>query len=225
MGVKIVHKSVLLCTALFVLFVSDALAQKSLFSIARLKYGGGGDWYNDPSAIPNLLQFIKENTNIAVMEEQAVTEALDEQLFSYPVLFMTGHGRISFTTEEIVRLRHYLAHGGFLYADDDYGMDSSFREMMKKIFPDNGLVELPFSHDIYKSHYKFENGLPKTHEHDKKAPKGYGIFFQGRLVVFYTYETNLSDGWADPEVHGDPPAKREEALKMGTNIMIYVLNN
>jgi len=150
---------------------------------------------------------------------------LDEQLFAYPVLFITGHGRIAFATEEIVRLRHYLTHGGFLYADDDYGMDSSFREMMKKIFPDNELVELPFSHDIYKIHYKFENGLPKTHEHDKKPPKGYGIFFQGRLVVFYTYETNLSDGWADPEVHGDPLAKREEALKMGTNIMIYVLNN
>ena len=139
---------------------------------------------------------------------------------------MTGHGRILLSDEEISQLRMYLLRGGFLYADDDYGMDKSFREVMKKVFPDKPLLELPFSHDIYRIHYRFDNGLPKIHEHDEKPPQGFGIFDDaGRLMVFYTFETNLSDGWADPNVHNDPPEKREAALRMGTNIVVWALLN
>ncbi|MFQ5637057.1 MAG: DUF4159 domain-containing protein [bacterium] len=198
---------------------------QSEFVLARLKYHGGGDWYNDPSIIPNLLQFMAENTNVDVGESEVVVEIMDEDLFSHPVIFMTGHGRISFSKEEAARLRLYLTSGGFLYADDDYGMDKSFRKQMKKVFPKDDLVEMPFSHPIYHSHFGFSNGLPKTHEHDGGPPKGFGLYYEGRLVVFYTFGTNISDGWADPSVHGDPPDVRQKALEMGTNIMVYALMN
>ncbi|MCR4440173.1 MAG: DUF4159 domain-containing protein [bacterium] len=204
---------------------SPAAAQGELFTVARVRYAGGGDWYNDPSAIPNLLSFMAEHTNVRVASDQVVVGIMDEKLFSYPVLYLTGHGRISFSPQEVERLRHYLTHGGFLYADDDYGMDSFFRAEMAKVFPGKRFVELPFSHEIYHIHFDFPQGLPKTHEHDGKPPQGFGLFCEGRLVVFYTYETNISDGWVDPEVHGDPPEKRLEALQMGTNIMIYALTH
>jgi len=192
--------------------------------IARVKYRGGGDWYNDPSAIPNLCRYLKTYTGIDVAEDEAKVSLTDETLFSYPILFLTGHGRILFSEEEIDRLRTYLLRGGFLYADDDYGMDKHFRESMKKVFPDRQLMELPFSHGIYHIHFRFNNGLPKIHEHDEKPPQGFGLFDdEGRLMVFYSYETNISDGWADPEVHNDPPEKREAALKMGSNIMVWAL--
>lgn len=192
--------------------------------IARVKYRGGGDWYNDPSAIPNLCRYLKTYTGIDVAEDEAKVSLTDETLFSYPILFLTGHGRILFSEEEIDRLRTYLLRGGFLYADDDYGMDKPFRESMKKVFPDRQLMELPFSHGIYHIHFRFNNGLPKIHEHDEKPPQGFGLFDdEGRLMVFYSYETNISDGWADPEVHNDPPEKREAALKMGSNIMVWAL--
>ncbi len=202
-----------------------ALAQGEAFTIARVRYAGGGDWYNDPSAIPNLLKFMGEQTNVRVARDQVVVSIMDEKLFSYPVLYLTGHGRIVFSPQEVERLRHYLTHGGFLYADDDYGMDSFFRSEMAKVFPDKRLVELPFSHEIYHMHFHFPQGLPKIHEHDGKPPQGFGLFHEGRLVVYYTYETNISDGWVDPEVHGDPPEKRLEALQMGTNIMLYALTH
>lgn len=202
-----------------------AMAQGEVFTLARLRYAGGGDWYNDPSAIPNLLKFIGEQTPVAVAKDQVVVSIMDEKLFSYPVLFLTGHGRISFSPQEVERLRTYLTHGGFLYADDDYGMDSYFRAEMAKVFPDKRFVELPFSHEIYHIHFDFPQGLPKIHEHDSKPPQGFALFHEGRMVVFYTYETNISDGWVDPEVHGDPPEKRLEALQMGTNIMIYALTH
>ena len=197
--------------------------KKSLFTIARLEYHGGGDWYNDPSAIPNLLDFIRKQTNIPTAVDEKKVSILDEELFSYPILFMTGHGRISFSEEEARRLRNYLTHGGFLYADDDYGMDKYFRAVMKQVFPDKEMVELPFTHPIYHAHFQFNNGLPKIHEHDGGPPHGYGIFHQGRMVVFYSFNTNISDGWVDPEVHKDPEDVRQKALQMGTNIIIYAL--
>ena len=203
---------------------SQTRKESSSLMIARVKYRGGGDWYNDPSAIPNLCRYLKTYTGIDVAEDEAKVSLTDETLFSYPILFLTGHGRILFSEEEIDRLRTYLLRGGFLYADDDYGMDKPFRESMKKVFPDRQLMELPFSHGIYHIHFRFNNGLPKIHEHDEKPPQGFGLFDdEGRLMVFYSYETNISDGWADPEVHNDPPEKREAALKMGSNIMVWAL--
>lgn len=196
------------------------------WQIARLKYSGGGDWYNDPSAVPNLCRFLKSKTGIDIAEKEAHVSIMDEELFSYPILFMTGHGKIVFDTAEADRLRNYLLNGGFLYADDDYGMDMHFRKVMKVLFPGRPMVELPFHHDIYHIHFIFPNGLPKIHEHDKKPPQGFGIFDDtGRLMVYYTYETNLSDGWADPDVHKDPPEKREAALRMGANIILWALLN
>ena len=192
--------------------------------IARVKYSGGGDWYNDPSAIPNLCRYLRAHTNIDVAENEAKVSLTDETLFAHPILYLTGHGRITLTDEEATRLRTYLLRGGFLYADDDYGLDVSFRAAMKKVFPDRELIELPFSHGIYHIHYPFDNGLPKIHEHDNKPPQGFGILDDaGRLMVFYTYETNISDGWSDPQVHNNPPEKREAALKMGVNIVIWAL--
>lgn len=206
---------------------TDVLAQVTnhgnVLKVARLKYGGGGDWYNDRSIIPNLMREVNERTDIEALEEETILELTDPELFQHPFLFMTGHGNIRFSEEEIRRLRLYLSHGGFLYADDDYGMDEAFRREIKRVFPEKDLVELPFSHQIYHILYDFPSGLPKIHEHDNKPPQGFGIVYQGRLVVFYTYETNISDGWADPEVHQDPAEIREQAFRMGLNILIYAL--
>lgn len=195
------------------------------FQIARLKYSGGGDWYNDPSAEVNLLKFVQAKTNIKVNAEYKFVDVSSDEIFSYPFLFITGHGNIVFSTDEVNRLRKYLENGGFLYIDDDYGMDKAIRREMKKVFQQNDFVEIPFSHKIFNIFYKFENGTPKTHEHDKNAPQTFGIFLGNRLAVLYTFESNPSDGWADPEVHNDPSNKREEALKFGTNIIIYALSN
>jgi hypothetical protein len=191
--------------------------------VARLKYGGGGDWYNDRSIIPNLLHKVNERTEIKAVEEETILELTDPELFQHPFLFMTGHGNVRFSEEEIQRLRHYLTHGGFLYADDDYGMDKAFRREIKRVFPEKDLVELPFNHPIYHALYDFPSGPPKIHEHDGKPPQGFGLLHQGRLILFYTYESNISDGWADPEVHQDPPPIREQAFRMGLNIIVYTL--
>ncbi len=191
--------------------------------IARLKYSGGGDWYNDPSEEVNLLNFVHQNTGIDVDPEYTFVELSDEKLFSFPILFMTGHGNAVFSEYEVKRLREYLEAGGFLYADDDYGLDKAFRREIKKVFSDLPLVELPFSYGLFHVHYEFPRGVPKTHEHDGKPPQAFGIFLNGRLVVLYTYESNPSDGWADPEVHKDPPEKRLEALQFGTNIVVWAL--
>ena len=219
----------------FVIFVvsftlnSSLFPQKqslgSQFTIARLKYNGGGDWYNDPSSIPNMLNYLKRFTNINAAENEIRISLLDDDLFMYPFLFMTGHGRISFSSEEANRLRLYLSSGGFLYADDDYGMDEHFRREMKKVFPGETLIEIPFSHGVYHIQFDFVGGLPKIHEHDGGIPKGFGLFHDGRLVTFYTFNTNISDGWADPEVHGDSQEIREMAFRMGTNIIVYALMN
>ena len=198
---------------------------ESQFRIARLKYSGGGDWYNDPSAEINLLTFVRAKTGMDIDARYEFIDLLSDKLFTVPFLFMTGHGNISFSDAEVERLRAYLANGGFLYADDDYGMDKAFRREMKRVFPDRDLVELPFSHGLYHSFFPFPNGVPKTHEHDGKPPQGFGILDYGRLVVYYTYESNPSDGWADPDVHHDPPKVREEALQFGTNIVVWAMTH
>lgn len=197
--------------------------EKSAFKIARVKYSGGGDWYNDQSAEVNLLKFVHENTNINVEPVFFYVDLANDNLFLYPVIFLTGHGNINLTDKEATNLRTYLENGGFLYIDDDYGLDEYIRKELKKIFPDKDLIEIPYSHQIYHCHFSFDRGLPKIHEHDNKPPQGYGIFHNGRMCIFYTYETNISDGWADPEVHKNPPEKRQAALKMGTNIIVFAL--
>lgn len=193
------------------------------FTIGRLKYGGGGDWYSNPSSLPNLLAAINERTSIRAAPKEDIVEITDPKLFQYPYLYMNGHGNVRFTEEEVKILRNYFAAGGFLHADDNYGMDSSFRREIKKIFADSPLIELPFDHEIYNSFYDFPNGLPKIHEHDEKPAQGFGVFYDNRLVVFYTYECDLGDGWENPAVHNDPPEKREAAIKMGINIVVYSL--
>lgn len=195
------------------------------FTMARLKFGGGGDWYNGPTEIPNLLAFIRSRTRIQTAEREARVEIMDEDLFAYPVLYLTGHGNIRFTEDEVMRLRTYLEHGGFLFANDDYGLDRAFRREIKRTFPDKELVELPPSFGIFQSPFPFPDGLPKIHEHDGKRPQAFGIFHEGRLVVFYNYECDLGDGWNDAAVHNDPPEKRDAALKMGTNVVVWALTH
>ncbi len=193
--------------------------------LARLKYGGGGDWYNGPTEIPNFARELKKRIQLNVSEKEKVVTLLDKDLYKYPFLFMAGHGNVSFTPQEAKALREYLEAGGFLYADDDYGMDASFRREMKKVFPEAKWQEIPRNHLLYNGFYKFPKGLPKIHEHEPGPPKGLGIFIKGRLVVFYTFNTNISDGWDSPDVHNDPPEKREQAFRMGVNLMVYVLTN
>lgn len=200
-------------------------AQSGDFRLTRLKYQGGGDWYNDQSADINLMRFIAENTNLKVKAEYNFADLSSDDLSAYPVLFLTGHGNIVFSENEAEKLRNYLINGGFLYVDDDYGLDQAFRREIKKVFPDKELTEVPYSHKIYNIMFKFPDGPPKTHKHDEKPGQGFGIFYNERLVVYYTYESNPSDGWADPEVHNDPEEKRIEALKFGTNIILYALTN
>lgn len=195
------------------------------FQLARIKYRGGGDWYNDPSALKNLAEFTSRQVPIAVDPEYDDVDIGSRDLFQYPFVFLTGHGTININSAEASNLREYLDNGGFLYVDDDYGLDESFREMMNSVYPEEELVELPFDHPVYHQLYDFPRGLPKIHEHDGKPPQGFGLFRNGRLVVFYTYECNLSDGWANPEVHNDPESVRQQALQMGANILIYALTN
>ena len=199
-------------------------SQSSALLIWQMKYAGGGDWYNDPSAEVNLLRYARTAAGLDADPAYTAVEAGSEQLFSFPVVFLTGHGNIVLSDRDVRNLRTYLQNGGFLYADDDYGMDRSFRREMKKVFPDQELTELPFSHGLYHTPYPFPSGPPKTHAHDDKPPRGFGLFHNGRLIVYYTVESNPSDGWADPEVHGDPAEKREEALRFGTNILVQALS-
>jgi len=210
---------------IFAFSVLPAQKQDSKFNIARVKYSGGGDWYNDPSSEVNLLEYIDKQTNIPVNPKYVYVDLASDNLFLYPLIYITGHGNLKFSSTEIMKLKAYLENGGFLYIDDDYGLDEYIRAEMKRIFPNQDLIELPFSHGIYHSHFEFPNGLPKIHEHDKKPPKGYGLFHDGRLCVYYTYETNLADGWADEKIHQNPQKKREDALKMGTNIIVWALSN
>ena len=193
------------------------------FTIARVQYGGGGDWYCDPSSIPNLLEYLRSNTPMSKASKEVRIKLTDSNANQFPYLYITGHGNIRFSNNEIIALRSILSNGGFLHADDNYGMDKSFRREMKKVFPNKKFVELPYSHPVFSSYYKFENGLPKVHEHDNKPPQALAIFENDKLIVLYTYESDLGDGWEDATVHNDSPEIREAALKMGVNIIYYAL--
>ena len=190
--------------------------------IARIKYGGGGDWYSDPSSLPNLMREFRKRTGIPAAEAEKVMEIGEPELFAYPFLYMTGHGNIRLTAEELSRLREHLLGGGFLYADDNYGMDQSFRAMVTDLFPERRLMPVPFDHAIYHAVYDLE-GPPKIHEHDGKPPEGLGVFDGERLMIFYTYESDIGDGLEDGDVHGDPPGKHEQAVRMAVNVLYFAL--
>ena len=192
-------------------------------TIARLQYDGGGDWYANPSSLPNLLAAVRDRTGIPVARREATVTALSPALRDHPYLYMTGHGNVSFSPAERAALRDYLLSGGFLHADDNYGLDESFRAEMAEIFPDAELTEIPPDHPVFHVLYDFDDGLPKIHEHDGAAPQAFGIFRNGRMLVFYSYESDLGDGWEDEGVHDDPPAIREQAIRMGVNLFLFVL--
>ena len=192
-------------------------------SIGRLQYGGGGDWYANPSSIPNLLTAIGTHTVVAIADRETVVSLTGPELWETPYLHMTGHGNVSFSNEEIVMLRRFVRNGGFLHADDNYGMDTSFRREMVRVFPDDPLVTVPLDHPVYNIVFEFEDGLPKIHEHDGEPAEGLGIFVGGRLAVFYSYQSDLGDGWEDANVHGDPADLRDAALRMGVNLFVYAL--
>lgn len=193
--------------------------------LALLKYNGGGDWYANPTSLTNLAEFCNSALGTELNPDYATVEVGSADLFNYPFLHLTGHGNIVFSPAEAENLRNYLIGGGFLHADDNYGIDPYLRVALKQVFPELTLVELPFEHEIYKQKFKFPNGLPKVHEHDGKAPQGFGLIYEGRLVVFYTFECDLGDGWEDPDVHKDPPDVRQKALQMGANIVSYAFKN
>lgn len=193
--------------------------------IALLKYNGGGDWYANPTSLPNLVKFCNQNINTKLNPKIATVEPGSAELFLYPFVHMTGHGNVIFSANDIQNLRNYLTSGGFLHIDDNYGMDTYIKKEIKKLFPENPLTEIPKSHPIFQGPYPFTNGLPKIHEHDNKQPQAFGIFIEGRLALLYTYECDLGDGWENQEVHNDPISVREKALKMGANIINYVFKN
>ncbi len=206
---------------IFLLLFTALVSKGQQMQLGLLVYGGGGDWYANPTALKNLAKFANQQLGTNFSLQEAQVEVGSSEIFNYPILFATGHGRISFSEAEADNLRTYLISGGFLHIDDNYGMDKYVRPALKKVFPELELVELPFSHPVYHQKYTFNNGLPKIHEHDKKAPKGYGLIYQGRLCCFYSVETDLNDGWEDPEVHNDASEKRKEALQMGANIIQF----
>jgi len=203
---------------------SQSFSTPGAFSITRLHYAGGGDWYSDPSSLPNLLEYISIHTDIIVNPIEQRAQIGDDIFFQSHYIYITGHGNIFFTDADAQTLREHLLNGVFLHADENYGMDKSFRREIKKVFPDKDWVELPPTHEIFNIYYKFPNGLPKVHEHDGKRPQALGLFEGDKLIVLYTYECDLGDGWEDPNAHNDPPEIRDEALKMGTNIVLYALS-
>jgi hypothetical protein len=215
----------LLALTLSVIGLSGAgVAQVDSLTMARLKYGGGGDWYANPSSLPNLLSAVRERTGLPTARREATVSPLDPTLADYPYLYLTGHGDVRFTPAERVALRNYLTSGGFLHADDNYGLDASFRREVSEIFPDAELREIPPDHPVFRIFYPLPEGLPKIHEHDGAPPQALGIFHEGRLVVFYSYESDLGDGWEDPDVHDDPAELREAALRMGVNLFLFALS-
>jgi hypothetical protein len=204
---------------------ADVPVDPSWFTVARLHYGGGGDWYWGSSAIPNLLKFVEENTNIPVSHDEVRVRPSESRLFSYPFVYATGHGNIRLSDDDLTNMRRYLTNGGFWFISDSYGMDESVRRELKRVFPDRALVELPYSHALYQTPYQFPDGPPKIHEHDSKPPRGYAILDGDRVVVYYLFESDIGDGWEDPQVHNDSPQKRQDALQMGTNIIVYSLTH
>jgi hypothetical protein len=192
-------------------------------TIGRLHYEGGGDWYANPSSLPNLLKAIRERTALRTAAEEKVVMLAEDDLWNVPYLYMTGHGNVRFSDADLEVLRRFLQQGGFLHVDDNYGMDESIRRELARLFPDRPLTEVPVDHPVYHLVYDFPRGIPKIHEHDKKPAQGFGIFLDGRLAVFYSYETDLGDGWEDAEVHNDPAERRESALRMGVNLFAYAV--
>ena len=192
-------------------------------TIGRLKYEGGGDWYANPSSLPNLLDAIRARTRLDVAAREQVVTLASDALWSVPFLHMTGHGNVRFSERDLETLRRYLRQGGFLHIDDNYGMDESIRRELARLFPDRELVEVPHDHPVYRVVYAFPQGIPKIHAHDELPAQGLGIFLDGRLAVYYSYQTDLGDGWEDPDVHRDPTEKREDALRMGVNLYAYAV--
>tara|TARA_Y100001980_G_C14556840_1_gene351127 strand:- start:18817 stop:19485 length:669 start_codon:yes stop_codon:yes gene_type:complete len=190
--------------------------------IAKLKYDGGGDWYANKTALPNLIAFCNQNLGTDIAKDEEIVEVGSPDLFTFPYVYMTGHGNVVFSDHQAENLRKYLTSGGFLHIDDNYGLDQFIRVELKKVFPNLEFVEIPFTHPIYHQKYDFNNGLPKIHEHDGQPPQGFGIFYEGRLVCFYSYESDLGNGWEDKSIYNDPEEVRQQALKMGANIISYV---
>nr|WP_258543811.1 DUF4159 domain-containing protein [Parvicella tangerina] len=197
---------------------------KGTYQFAVLKYNGGGDWYANPTSVPNLVKFCNQQLSMKIDEEVPFVDVGSVELFNYPLVHMTGHGNVVFNNQEAENLRAYLVSGGFLHISDNYGMDKFVRAEMKKVFPGLEFIELPFNHPIYHQDFEFNKGLPKIHEHDNKAPQGFGLIYEGRLVCFYDYECDLGDGWEDPDVHNDSDEARTKALQMGANMVQYVFN-
>jgi len=209
-------------TTVVILLVTNIILGQE-FSIARVNYGGGGDWYCDPSSIPNILNYLTKNTSIKADHDEYRIKLTTKELRGHPYLYMTGHGNIRFTNEEIIQLREYLMGGGFLHTDDNYGLNTSFRREMKRVFPDRDFVELPHDHAVFHSFFDMPNGLPKIHEHDGKPPQLFALYNEDRIMVIYSYESDLGDGWEDEEVHNDPSELRVAALQMGVNIIYFAL--
>ena len=206
---------------LIVGFTIQGAEAQSSFKIARLKYGGGGDWYANKTSLPNLIKFSNAQLKMNIFPEEDVVEVGSNDIFQYPFVHMTGHGNVFFTESEARNMRNYLLSGGFLHIDDNYGLDPFVRREMKKVFPELSFVELPYDHPIYHQKYNFPNGLPKVHQHDGKVPQGFGLIYQGRLVCFYSYECDLGNGWEDQSVYNDPEELRQQALRMGANLLGY----
>ena len=215
-------KKILLIIIVFVFSILNAFENE--YQIARLHYQGGGDWYNDQDTIPNIAEYLNNTLNTKFSRIQAIVSPDDPKLFEYPFIFMTGHGTVNFNNKEAENIRTYLERGGFLYVDDDYGLNKTFQHEINKIFPDKDLVELPASHELFHCYFDFPNGLPKIHKHDDKRPQAFGIFdVDGRLMLLYTYESNISDGWSN--VHDDPENLRELAFQFGVNLFYYIMTN
>lgn len=208
----------LIISAMLLVTHEKALAQ---LKIAKLKYGGGGDWYANKTALPNLIKFCNAQLSMNLSADEDAVDVGSRDLFTYPYVYMTGHGNVVFSSDEAQNLRNYLIAGGFLHIDDNYGLDKFIRLELKKVFPELELVELPFTHPIYHQKFDFPKGLPKIHEHDGKPAQGFGLLYEGRLVAFYSYECDLGNGWEDQRIHNDPETKRQEALQMGANIISF----
>ena len=212
---------------IFVLLLTknNTLVAQASFKIAKMKYGGGGDWYCNKTSLGNLIMFCNSNLRTNIAPEEDIVEPSSPELFTYPFVHLTGHGNVVFNETEVQNLRKYLISGGFLHIDDNYGLDKFIRREMKKVFPELSFVELPFNHPIYSQKYKFPNGLPKVHEHDNKPPQGFGLIYEGRLVCFYSYECDLGNGWEDQSVYKDPESIRQKALQMGANLISFALTS
>lgn len=210
---------------LIFLFIFISSISSSGQEVAILKYNGGGDWYSNPTALPNLIEFSNENSKTKISKDPNSVAVGNTDLFTYPIIFMTGHGNVFFSDDEAKNLRNYLISGGFIHISDNYGLDKFIRREMKKVFPKLDFQEIPNDHAIYNQTFKFKDGLPKIHEHNKKAPQGFGIFYEGRLICFYDYESDLSDGWEDAPIHNNPEEVRLKALKMGANIIEYAFKH